>query len=132
MEDPYLTAEEKRAFRKLEKEAKSKVASDDAVIQSIMGNFAGRSWMREQLEACHIFSSSFTGDSLSTAFREGERNIGLRLLAGIMSACPQAYIEMMGEQNARHSTLDRCDPDDDRNYDSAGRWIGDGDGPDDE
>jgi len=96
-----------------------------------MASIAGRSWMRELLEACHIFHASYTGEALSTVFREGERSIGLRLLAGVMRAYPEAYIQMMKEQadGRRDSVLDRRDHDDPRNYDDAGRWIGDGDGP---
>jgi hypothetical protein len=97
-----------------------------------MSSVAGRSWTRELLESCHIFHASFTGEALSSAFKEGERSIGLRLLAGIMRAYPEAYVQMMSEQNGRRTepVLDRSNHDDDRNYDDAGRWIGDGDGPD--
>jgi hypothetical protein len=131
MNDPYETAEERRARVRQEKAAKAKLALDNAVIQNLMNTVAGRGWMRELLEATHIFHSSYTGEALSSAFKEGERCIGLRILAEVMRACPQAYIQMMMEQSDGRADLpvDRRDPDDDRNYDTAGRWIGDGEGP---
>lgn len=62
--------------------------------------------MCEVLEACHIFASSHTGNALNTAFAEGERNIGLRLLNGIMAAAPDQYVQMMRERNERDATAE--------------------------
>jgi len=130
-EDPYLTPEERRHLRRQEKEARAKEAQDDAVVQSLMSTPAGRAWVRELLEQCHVFHASFTGEALGSAFREGERSIGLRLLAAVMRAHPEAYVQMMKESNyGGPAVLDRRDFDDPRNYDDGGRWIGDGDGPD--
>lgn len=39
------------------------------------------------LSACHLYRSSFTGNS-STFFREGERNIGLKALGLMLEARP--------------------------------------------
>lgn len=113
------------------KAAKARQAEDDAVIQSLMSSVAGRQWMHDMLQSCHVFGSSFTGEAMGTAFREGERNIGLILLTAIMRAHPDAYVQMMKEQNdgGRQPTLDRRDIDDERNYDESGRWIGDGEQP---
>lgn len=41
----------------------------------------GRIWFWRLLEACHVFSTSFTTDPLLMAFREGERAVGLSLMA---------------------------------------------------
>jgi len=131
LHDPYETPEEKRARRRARKLERQIEARDDAVIQDLLRTPGGRAWTRELLERCHVFAPSYTGDAMGTAFKEGERNIGLILLQAIMHAAPEAYIQMMKEQgNARSEQfLDRRNPDDERNWDSAGRWAGDGDEP---
>ena len=41
----------------------------------------GKAVLRDLLEACHVFHTSYIpGNSLDTSFREGERNVGLRIL----------------------------------------------------
>lgn len=125
-------AELKRQQRRQAKADREAKARNDAVFQGIMAHPGSRAWMHELLTMCHIFAPSFAGEQTHrTAFAEGERNIGLILLAGIMAACPEAYIQMMGEANGGRpdTPRDKSDPDDDRNYDAGGQWIGDGDGP---
>ena len=71
------------------------------VIRGLMSSTPGRQWMHERLLRAHVFASSFTGEALSSAYREGERNIGLQDLNDIMSCCPDLYILMMQESNER-------------------------------
>jgi hypothetical protein len=129
VDDPELA----RAQRREAKAAKARQAQDDSVVQVLMGSVAGRAWAHDVLEDCGVFRTTFTGEALQSAFNEGKRNVGLRLLSSIMQACPQAYVQMMGEQNGGPDDpgYDRSDPDEPRNYDSAGRWIGIGEGADD-
>jgi len=72
-----------------------------------MSTIAGRQFMLAKLEACHIFSTSFSIDALQMAFNEGERNRGLDLLNDIMRHCPDQYVLMMRENNERHLATDR-------------------------
>ena len=132
MDDDFIDPELSRWQKREAKAARARQAQDDTVVQSLMSSEAGRGWVRNLLDACGIFRSTFTGEALQSAFNEGQRNVGLRILADVMRACPDAYIQMMREQNGRRTepVLDRTDHDDDRNFDSAGRWIGDGEGPD--
>ena len=68
------------------------------VVQSLMGAEAGRAWLYEKLERCHIFQTSFVqGDPHATSFRLGENNIGLQLLADIQDAAPDDYVTMIKE-----------------------------------
>lgn len=94
----YFTAEEKRKARRAAKLEREREAQENAVLQTLLSAPVGRRWVRELLEACHVFHVSFTQDALATAFREGERSIGLRVLSQIMRAFPEAYIQMMKEQ----------------------------------
>ena len=42
---------------------------------------SGKQVLRDLLEFCHIFQSSYIPEKgMDTAFREGERNVGLRVL----------------------------------------------------
>jgi hypothetical protein len=52
-----------------------------------------------------MFTTSYSSNPIRMAFLEGERNIGLRLVADIMSHCPRRYAEMMQEasENVRSS-----------------------------
>lgn len=103
-------AAERRDVRRAEKSEKLWSKDRAELLRRIMGGAPGRRWTLEILEACHVFGTTFTGDALSSAFSEGERNVGLRILADVMSACPDQYIQMMREKNARDSTPDP-DPD---------------------
>ena len=77
---------------------RKKKASED-VVYTIMSTQAGRVWMKGILDLCHCFGTSFTGEPLSMAFKEGERNIGLMLISQIMKASPEEFILMLKEAN---------------------------------
>ena len=53
----------------------------------------GRRWVWRVMTDCGIFKTSFTGNS-TTFFNEGRRDIGLRILADVMEANPDAYLKM--------------------------------------
>lgn len=70
---------EERELRRLE---------DETDLKWLLDHPRGRRFMRRHLERTGVFRTSFSGDALSTAFREGERNIGLMLLHSIATAAP--------------------------------------------
>lgn len=75
-------------------------AADRQVIKNLLSTEPGRSWFWRFLESCHCFSLSFDPDSdRISAFREGERNIGNRLLADLVKSDPESYTLMMKEHN---------------------------------
>lgn len=63
----------------------------------IMANKRGRRYVWRLLDLAGVFRSSFTGNS-QTFFNEGQRNIGLMVLAQIHKHCPEAYLLMLQEQ----------------------------------
>lgn len=75
-------------------------------ITGLMGTIPGRAWVWSILESCHIFATSHTANALNTAFYEGERNIGLRILNDVMAACPDQYVVMTREANGRRTASD--------------------------
>lgn len=63
----------------------------------LMSDRRGRRFVWRLLEETGLFQSSFTGNS-ETFFREGQRNVGLRLMAMINEHCPDRYNQMVTEQ----------------------------------
>ncbi len=59
-----------------------------------------RIWERYIWGECHQFATSFTG-SRSTDFLEGERNIGLKMLADLNEAAPEAYAAILQQRKER-------------------------------
>jgi hypothetical protein len=90
--DPAQVAAKRRS-------AGRKRKASEGVVYTIMSTQAGREWMRSILDSCHCFSTSFTGEALTMAFKEGERNIGLMLTAQIMKVSPDEFILMLKEHN---------------------------------
>ena len=64
----------------------------------LMGSKRGRRIVWRLLERTGVFRTSFTGNS-ETFFREGQRNVGLMLMAQIHEVCPDQYALMLKEQH---------------------------------
>jgi len=82
---------------------KEKFNRDDELkdLKEILATNAGKRFIYRYLSKCGVFKSSFTGNS-ETFFREGERNIGLQLLADVQEADVNSLIDIMklkGEEN---------------------------------
>ena len=103
-DEPYNAADPK-AVKASVKAQRSADAQRAEILRGLMSLPAGRAWVFHLLESCHVFQSSYTGDGLSMAFKEGERNVGLRLLSDVMSTCPDQYIQAMREANERSSIV---------------------------
>ena len=69
-------------------------------LRSILGAPEGRRLMWRYLTRCGVFKTSMTGSS-QTFFLEGQRNVGLWLLADINAADPGAYVQMLAESHER-------------------------------
>lgn len=65
-------------------------------IRWILSSPQGRRFFWRYLGECGVFKTSFTGSS-QTFFNEGQRNVGLMLLADLNEAQPDAYVTMMKE-----------------------------------
>ena len=100
-------AADRKSIRRLEKAAKLADAQRQQVISGLMSTSFGREWIWDVLSSCHCFATTFNGDALSSAFAEGERNVGLRILSDILVACPDQYIQAQREANDRASLDER-------------------------
>jgi hypothetical protein len=87
-DDTQVRNSEQRGKRLREREL------DD--IKRILETDFGRRFVWRYLGLAGVFQTSFTGNS-TTFFNEGKRDIGLKLLADITEAKPEAYLQMTNE-----------------------------------
>lgn len=73
----------------------------------------GRKLFWSYLSFCGVYRTSFTNDYGTTAYNEGRRSVGLKILDDIVSASPEFFMLMMkenqkdqGEEDERSSTSD--------------------------
>lgn len=74
--------------------------TNDLIIKTLMGSKDGRRYLWLEMEACYIFQSTLElGENgyAVTAWREGRRARGLKLLADITRLAPKDYITMTTE-----------------------------------
>lgn len=79
--------------------AKEREAQRRDGLRKIMADPACRLWLYDLLETCGVFQSSFTGNS-ETFMREGQRNVGLRIMADVHRDHDEAYVKMCREAKA--------------------------------
>lgn len=91
IQDEIDQQEAQQATRQLAKE------NEEDDYRWFMSTERGRRVAWRILELTHPFTSSFTADRGATDFREGERNIGLKLQAHLAKADKQAYATMLQE-----------------------------------
>ena len=95
--DPLDLRGQERKKAKAEQHARFVSQRDRDDFKWLMDDRRGRRIMWRLLERTGVFRSSFTGNS-ETFFLEGQRNVGLMLMAQIHDACPEKYTAMLEEQ----------------------------------
>lgn len=78
---------------------RSQILEDErlAFVAAAMGTSQGRAFFWHLLGVCHVFATSWSPDASTTAFKEGERNIGLAVLASIQAVAGAEYLTMVKE-----------------------------------
>jgi hypothetical protein len=108
------------------RQARTEDEARDGFLNHAMGVVDGRMYFHNLLVRCHVFANPFHGNANVTAFNCGEFNVGQQLLADIMRVCPDEYVQMMREANARSIATDtrinRSD-EDQRRHDSGSEPI---------
>jgi hypothetical protein len=100
MSEPVIeNAADERAVKKRKATAKTAERIAAADLAWLMGDPRGRRWMWAHLGDTHVFHTSFRhGEPVESAvFRDGERNIGVKLLDRLHRICPGLYATMMRE-----------------------------------
>jgi hypothetical protein len=91
-------ATDPKAVEEREKALKLRAIQDRRVICELLGTASGRNWVWSLLERSHMLSTSFDGDALTMAFREGERNQGLMLWSQIQDASADLLLKTLMEK----------------------------------
>jgi hypothetical protein len=66
----------------------------------LMSDKRGRRFMWRMLDVTGVYRTSFTGNS-TTFFNEGQRNVGLKLIANIHEFAPDSYPTMLEEHRKK-------------------------------
>lgn len=67
-------------------------------IKWLMSHKPGRAIVWRLLDRAGVYRTSFSPNGSQTFFNEGQRNIGLFLLAEVDEACPERVAEMQKER----------------------------------
>ena len=89
----------------LAKTLKAATRIEDKAFVDMMAVPQFRAFVWRLLERAHVFETSMTADPHMTAFREGERNMGLGLMVEINRLCPAQYPVMAAEAAKRKEAL---------------------------
>lgn len=98
-QDPTDIVAALESAEEAEQRAQLRAEQEAADLNWLMSCAAGRRIARGFLERAGVFRLSFQPDPLATAFSEGGRNEGLRLLNMIHQHAPDQYITMMKEKS---------------------------------
>lgn len=92
-------ASDPQAVGKRKKESEVAGAMRMEGFRVMMGSVQGRSAMWWMLTITHPFQTSCTEFNAKVYFNEGERNIGLQLIAMLHQQFPDEYLRMMKENS---------------------------------
>lgn len=73
----------------------------------LMSDKRGRRYVWRLLERAGIYHPTFTGEALSSAYKEGQRNQGLKVLGEVIEHCPERFSEMQKEARANERRKQR-------------------------
>jgi hypothetical protein len=90
------TSEPKKVKKKKERERLLEEARLRGLTKALM-DAEGRRLLWSYLSFCGIYKTSFTSDFGTTAYNEGRRSVGLKILDDIVSASPEFFMLMMKE-----------------------------------
>lgn len=90
------TAKDPSEIERLRRREAARLVEQAQDLREVMSLPAGRRLLWRLLGDAGIFRTSFTGNS-ETFFREGERNLGLKVFNAIHQVCPDLYLVMQQE-----------------------------------
>jgi len=110
--DPLDLAAQARTDAQIAEEERLAREKQQSDTRWAMSTKQGRRFIHRQLCEAGIWNTVFDTDPATMAFKEGNRNRGLALLAEINEACPERYLQMLEEQKEatdryEHRSADR-------------------------
>jgi hypothetical protein len=100
LRDPTDIAGAEQAKRQEARKAKNLRLTELDDIKWLMDSKRGRRLMWRLLARTGIYTTSFSTVAMQMAYREGERSVGLDLLADVHLACPDAHTVMTKENSS--------------------------------
>lgn len=95
--DPQIQRQEARN-KQLRALAKKDAQTRKTVLQALMSDPSGRRFVWVELAKANVFASTYVPGSFDqTAFKEGQRSIGLALNNEVSALCPNDYQQMVRE-----------------------------------
>ncbi len=76
---------------------KAKQETHESDIEWMMSDVRGRRLMWHWLSTSYVFSTTYTGESMSGAFNEGRRAVGLQIMSDLMRYASEQYLVMQQE-----------------------------------
>lgn len=86
-------------IKKAKEQARKDRLNEKAVLTLVMSSVAGRRWVWLKLAEAQVFNEEQSLDGMYLAYRNGQRNAGLRLLAAITAHTPEMYLRMTQENS---------------------------------
>lgn len=97
LDQPVGPAANPRAVKERTEKVRSRRERDIDDLATILSDIRGRRFLWRYLSECGIFRTSFNNSGSITAFNEGARSIGLKLLTEIMETDAESYTLMANE-----------------------------------
>jgi hypothetical protein len=96
-----------------EKRRMANIARKDAEARWawLMSGPQGRKIVSDLMDWTGVYRSSFSTNGSEMSFNEGQRNVGLRILAQVQAASPDGFLKLIEERNA--PILEKRDDDND-------------------
>lgn len=97
MGDNFIDSAETEKLKETEDQARRRRKRELNDISKVLDIVEGRRLIWRLLSETGVYRSSFTQDSLQTAFNEGRRDIGLVILTDMNLAKPGAFAQLQRE-----------------------------------
>lgn len=108
--DQREVRKQKEAEQKFERERKLRISD----LRKILSTPEGRRFVWSELCRTKVFAPSFSLNSAQTSFNEGERSIGIALLADVMEAKPESFYQSYCEDNSKEKAAQKQEEQDGR------------------
>lgn len=99
-EEIYDASDPKKVAQRL-KEDKLRQKLYDEGFRQIISSPIGRCWVWSLMEFSNVFAQSFASDAFVTAFNEGRRSVGNKVMADIQRLAPEMLTTMMRENQEK-------------------------------
>jgi hypothetical protein len=85
--------------KKNNKQIEIKVMEEDRDLAWMLSHPQGRRLIWKWIAECNIYNAGFEQSGSALYYKEGARNFGVKLLANVTRVNPEAYLQMIKENN---------------------------------